>query len=554
MRRRLAILLLCLWSLPLLADCPGWSIPRAERELTALHQRLEAWNAAYRRDGSSPVSDAVYDQASARLSEWRRCFPDLLPAAPPSAGPTGELRHPVPQAGLPKLDGDTEVRTWLASHDHVWLQPKVDGVAVTLIYEAGRLVRAISRGDGERGQDWTARVRRLPDVPDRLPPSAPDRLVLQGELYRRLGGHVQAEAGSAGARSAVAGWLARERLADGPAAQIGLFVWGWPGGPATMAARLAGLEALGFADTALWSRPVATFAKVQRLREAWYRSPLPFATDGVVLKEGRRAAPGRREAAAWKYPAREALAEVRGVTFRVGRTGRITPLLHLVPVTLDGRTLRRVSVGSLERWRALDIRPGDRVIVALAGLTVPRLEGVAWRAAERPEVVPPPASEYHPLSCWQPLPGCEDQFVERLTWLGGERALDLPGLGPGTWRALVEAGQVEGLLDWLALSPRALAGADGIAEARAARLADAFRDARRRPFPAWLSALGPPPGWDAGDTPDWATLVSRSPAEWRALPGVGEARAEALSDFFAHPEVRRLALRLSAAGIAGFER
>ncbi|MDR5868428.1 NAD-dependent DNA ligase LigB [Halomonas koreensis] len=559
MRRRLALLLWAV-SLPLFAaDCPDWTAVRAERELAALHARLSAWNAAYRREGTSPVSDAVYDQAGARLDAWRNCFPDLAREARPStAGPAGELVHPVPQAGLAKLDDGAAVRAWLARRDDVWLQPKVDGVAVTLVYEGGRLVRAISRGDGRRGQDWTDRARGLPAVPERLPASAPERLVLQGELYRRLDDHVQAEAGSAGARGDVVGWLARERLDAARAARIGLFVWGWPDGPSTMAERLAGLEALGFPDTARWSRPVGDLDAVRARREAWYRGPLPFATDGVVLKQGRRPGIAARRAepprwaAAWKHPPREALAEVRGVAFPVGRTGRITPLLHLVPVELDGRTLRRVSVGSLERWEALDIRPGDRVVVALAGLTIPRLEGVAWRAAERAAVTPPGPDAHHRLSCWHPRPGCEGQFLARLAWLSGERALDIPGVGPGTWRALVAAGRVDGLLDWLALSPAALVTAEGIGEVRAARLASAFAAARSRPFAAWLAALGPPPGWESGAAPGWSALAARSPAEWRALPGVGAVRAEALGDFFSHPEVRRLAARLAEAGIAGF--
>ncbi|UYG07532.1 NAD-dependent DNA ligase LigB [Halomonas sp. M4R1S46] len=559
MARLLLLVLGCLLAAPLSAACPDWSSARAGRELAALHARLEAWNTAYRRDGRSPVSDAVYDQARGRLTAWRRCFPAQAPASlPATTGPAGELTHPVAQTGLAKLADRDAVRAWLARHGPAWIQPKVDGVAVTLLYERGRLVRAISRGDGRSGQDWTARARRLPGVPGRLPDGAPARVVLQGELYRRLDGHVQAERGGVGARSTVAGWLARERLDASLAGEIGLFVWGWPDGPATMQARLAGLAALGFPDTARWTRPVEGPAAAGRWREAWYRDPLPFATDGVVLKRGRRP-PGRDWrpappdwAAAWKYPPREALAAVRGVAFRIGRTGRITPLLQLRPVELDGRTIRRVSAGSLERWERLDIRPGDRVVIALAGATIPRLEGVAWRAAERPAVSPPDPAAYHGLSCWHPTPGCEQQFLARLEWLAGPEALDLPGLGPGTWRTLVAAGHLEGVLDWLALSPGALRRAEGIGEVRAGRLAAVFAAARRRSFAAWLAALGAPPGWDAGKAAGWTALAGRSEDEWRALPGVGPVRAEALRGFFAHPEVRRLGARLAAAGIDGF--
>lgn len=556
---RLVVLALWLfWPTTLLADCPDWSADRAERELTALHDRLAAWDRAYRRDSRSPVDDDIYDQARARLDAWHDCFPDIsVDPAPIPDLPPGELSHPVPQSGLVKLDDVVEAGAWLARREDVWLQPKVDGVAVTLVYEQGQLRRAISRGDGRSGHDWTAKVRFIPDVPERLPTQR--RVVLRGELYRRLDGHVQAERGAAGARSVVAGWLARESLGSDEASRIGLFVWDWPDGPETLPERLARLAEMGFPDTADWTLPAESLQTVLTQRDTWYNAPLPFATDGVVLKQSRR--PGgeaRTEAppdwaAAWKYPPRSVLARVRGVEFRVGRTGRITPLLHLVPVSLAGRTIRRVTAGSFGRWRTLDVRPGDAVIISLAGQTIPRLDSVAWRAVSRPEVTPPSTSDYHALSCWHPSPGCEDQFLERLAWLGSPEALDLAGVGIGTWRSLVEAGLVTDLLDWMSLSAESLEAASGIGEVRGRQLVGAFANARQRPFDAWVAALGAPPGALAGEEAEWTALASRDLAQWRALPEVGETRADALRDFFTDPEVRGLAERLGEAGIAGFQ-
>ncbi|MDN3520319.1 NAD-dependent DNA ligase LigB [Halomonas ramblicola] len=554
---RLLLVVGWLFSASVLAACPDPAPSAAE--FAALAQRIAEWDEAYYRRGESPVSDDVYDQARARLDEWRDCQPAIaLPEAAVPDRPGGEAAHPVPQTGLAKLPDAAAVGRWLERRDDAWIQPKVDGVAVTLVYRGGELVRAISRGDGRRGQDWTARVRRLPAVPQRLPEAVD--AVLQGELYRRLAEHVQAEAGDAGARARVTGLMARERLDDAAAAEVGLFVWDWPDGPATLRARLEGLAALGFADTVDFTHPVSDPAGVERRRDAWYRGPLPFATDGVVLRQASRpyGQAWRAEppawAVAWKHPPREALAEVRGVEFRVGRTGRITPLLHLLPVELEGRTIRRVGVGSLERWQALDIRPGDLVVIALAGLTIPRLESVAWRGVERPAVAAPDPRDYHALSCLRLTEGCEAQFLERLAWLSGADGLDLPGVGPGTWRALVDAGLVEGLLDWLALEGAELRQAHGVGEARAETLRQAFAAARSRPFAAWLAALGPPPGWDAGDTPDWATLAGRTGRDWRRRSGIGEERAEALVDFFAHPELRHLAARLGELSVAGFGR
>ncbi|HSH47137.1 MAG TPA: NAD-dependent DNA ligase LigB [Halomonas sp.] len=552
-------------------DCPDWSAARAGQEITALHARLTDWNRAYRQRGSSPVSDAVYDQARQRLDSWRGCFPAAsVGTAGIGLAAEGEVAHPVAHTGLAKLADEAAVRAWLKERVSeraaagIWVQPKVDGVAVSLVYRDGELVRAISRGNGWAGQDWTARALELPGIPNRLAAvqGLSRELVLQGELYRRESDHVQQRDGSAGGRGQVAGWLAREQLSPALAARIGLFVWDWPTGPKDMVQRLDGLAALGF-DTDEWTQRVGALSEVQTLRQRWYRGKLPFATDGVVLRQGRRSAAEQWRAeppswaAAWKHPAREALAEVRQVQFTVGRTGRITPVLALAPVALDGRRISRVSVGSLARWQALDIRPGDQVQLALAGLIIPRLEAVVWRASERPEVTAPDATRYHALSCWQPSAGCEQQFLARLEWLGGDRALGLDGVGPGTWQALIEAGLIDGLLDAFRLSEAELRRARGIGPARSQRLAQRFAAARQRPFGDWLEALGAPPGWrgalsDSPDDNSWATLAGRSTRQWQDLPGVGPVRAAALHDFFTHPQPNALARALAELGVAGF--
>lgn len=300
-------------------------------------------------------------------------------------------------------------------------------------------------------------------------PEAVD-LHLQGELYLRLKDHVQAKAGSANARGTVAGLLARKQLTGAQGNAIGLFVWGWPHGPEQQAERLAQLARLGFPDSQLYSIAIDTLEDAAHWREHWYRSALPFATDGVILRQGSRPPAERWQAkapywiAAWKYPYAQALAEVRDVRFRVGRTGRVTPVLHLLPVTLDDRRITQVSLGSLARWHTLDIRPGDQVAISLAGLTIPRLEQVVHRTVERQAIIAPAPDRYHAHSCWQASEGCDEQFIARLTWLGGKQGLALPRTGPGTWRRLVEAGLVTSMTDWLQLDAERLQQAPASAD------------------------------------------------------------------------------------------
>ena len=536
--------------------CPDWNPLQVATEVTQLRETLGHWDDHYHRQGIALVPDELYDQSRQRLEHLQQCF-GLATGPSPLASASGPLPHPVPHTGIDKLADRQAVQRWLAGKADVWVQPKVDGVAVSLIYRQGRLVQLISRGDGARGHDWSRHIPQLGAITRQLP--RPIDLQLQGELYLRLNAHVQAQAGSANARGTVAGLLARKQLSSEQGNAVGLFVWDWPNGPRQQAERLAQLAQLGFADSQRYSAAIDTLEEAADWREHWYRAALPFATDGVVLRQGSRPPAARWQAkapywiAAWKYPYTQAMTEVRDVRFRVGRTGRVTPVLQLLPVTLDDRRITQVSLGSLARWQSLDIRPGDQVAVSLAGLTIPRLKQVVHRAVERLPVSAPTPGQYHAHSCWQASAGCEEQFIARLTWLSGRQGLALPRTGPGTWRRLVAAGLVTSLSDWQQLGAHQLGQAKGISEATAAQLRSSFDAARTRPFAHWLRGLGAPIPSGMQVPGDWHVLAARTPADWQALPGIGEKRARQLAGFFAAEQVQAIATQLADAGIDGFQ-
>ncbi len=537
------------------ATCPNWPASQAQREITTLQKQINQWDDAYHREGRSLIADELYDQSVAQLNEWRACF--NLPSPPdPLRTAAGSVAHPIAHTGLDKIHKDEAVGAWLHDRKDVWIQPKVDGVAVTLIYRAGVLQQAISRGDGVSGQDWTASAKKIGAIPQRL--SQPLDLLVQGELYWRLSEHVQAQSGSVNARATVAGLMGRKSLDAKQASEIGLFVWDWPQGPAQLPKRIAALAALGFATTEPYSVPITEFAEAQKWRDHWYRSPLPFATDGVVLRQSQRPPAERWQARApywaiaWKYPFAQALAEVRKVNFKIGRTGRITPVLELKPVMLDDREIKRVSASSFKRWQELDIRPGDQVAISLAGLTIPRLDSVVLRATERADMNIPVADDFHALSCWQPTPGCESQFLARLTWLSGKQGLAMQNVGRGTWEKLLETRRVNNLLDWLTLDAPELANISGFGERSSARLLNSFNSARQRPFAQWLKALGMPPSGQAQLPDSWQALAQRDTEQWQAEAGIGPGRAAQLSAFFRDPQVLALSETLQAAAIDGF--
>lgn len=556
--RLLTCALIALYSLTSYATpCPDWPPVKARSEISSLHTQISRWNDSYHREGVSLVADELYDQSVERLAHLKSCFKTPQTSADnPLITAGGPQRHPIPHTGLNKLPDEIAVQAWLNGRTDLWIQPKVDGVAVTLVYEDGALAQVISRGDGVKGQDWSDKAQVIEAIPKHLPWQK--TLILQGELYWKLSGHVQADAGSLNARSKVAGLLARTSISEQEGANIGLFVWDWPDGPVSMRERLAGLRALGVDDSKDLSEPFESFAQAQKWREHWYRSPMPFATDGVVMRQGERPPVKRWQAkapywiAAWKYPFAQALAEVRAVNFNVGRSGRITPVLDLKPVQLDDRKISRLSVGSLQRWQELDIRPGDQVAVSLAGLTIPRLDGVVSRSVERAELNAPKTADYHALSCLQIAPACMDQFRARLIWLSGKKGLNLAGVGPGTWDKLIRAGRVEGLLDWMTLDSAQLGNIPGLGDRSSAKLLHVFQSAREQPFQVWLKAIGLPPtgGAQLGDR--WDELASRSAEQWQAEPGIGPGRAKQLLAFFQDPQVQILGTQLRSQGIDGF--
>ena len=552
--RLLIALVLSVLAFPAWAeDCPE----EARSQLGTLAEQIKLWDDSYHRLGQSPVSDELYDQARQRLARWQACFaPTQSTADNPLAGARGTRAHPVAHTGLEKLVDEEAAGEWLKTRQDVWVQPKVDGVAVTLVYREGRLSQLISRGDGLLGQDWTAAARKIQGIVQQL--AEPIDLVLQGELYWRLDDHVQSEHGGLSARSKVAGLMNRRQLSEAEAARVGLFVWAWPDGPADFSTRLATLARWGFTDSRRYSHPVQNLTEAAHWRSYWYNHPLPFASDGVVLHQALHAPANRWQASApywavaWKYPVTRALALVRKVQFKIGRTGRITPILELEPVRLDDRQIRRVSVGSLKHWHALDIRPGDQVSISLAGQVIPRLEQVILRNETREAVQVPDARNFHALSCWQLDPGCEEQLLARLTWLSSNQGLALPYMGRETWNTLIQAGLIAGILDWLTLDAAELANIDGFGDRRRARVLDSLQSARQRPFAQWLKALGVPPSARSDLEGGWQALAARDTQAWLAADGIGPGRAAQLSACFRDPQVQALAETLRVAGIDGF--
>lgn len=549
--------LMLLWCGYGAAVCPVWSQAKAEKEIASLSAQIKRWDDAYWKQGVSEVNDDVYDQLNARLTQWQRCFgndisANTLPAL------TGSVTHPVAHTGVRKVASKDALAQWMHGRTSLWMQPKVDGVAVTLVYRNGMLAQAISRGNGLKGEDWTAQVRLIPSVPKYVSGELANS-VLQGELFWLREGHVQRQMGGMNARAKVAGAMMRQKD-NAPLNQIGVFIWAWPDGPQMMQNALTALSQAGFTLTARYTVPVQTVEAVEKQRLAWQNAALPFATDGIVVRSsdvppGDSWLPGEGNwVVAWKYSPAAQVAEVRDIRFTVGRTGKISVVATLEAVQLDDKQVQRVSLGSVARWQRLDIAPGDQIQVSLAGQGIPRFDKVVWRGTDRqkPE---PPATRFHSLSCFYASPECMEQFFARLTWLSSKQVLNIEGLGESGWRTLWQAHQFEHLFSWLLLTQAQLQATPGFSSARGLALWHQFNLVREQPFIRWLMALGVPltqASLKAMGDVTWQKLSGRNAKDWQTLPGTGEEKARKIVAFIHDPGVAGLALWLGQQGVPGF--
>lgn len=551
------ISILC-WQSSVWAVCPAWSPARAQEEISRLQQQIKQWDDDYWKEGKSEVEDGVYDQLSARLTQWQRCFGseprDVM--MPPL---NGAVMHPVAHTGVRKMVDKNALSLWMRERSDLWVQPKVDGVAVTLVYRDGKLNKAISRGNGLKGEDWTQKVSLISDVPQTV--SGPlANSTLQGEIFLQREGHIQQQMGGINARAKVAGLMMRQDDSD-TLNSLGVFVWAWPDGPQLMTDRLKELATAGFTLTQRYTRAVKNADEVARVRNEWWKAKLPFVTDGVVVRgakepESRHWLPGQAEwLVAWKYQPVAQVAEVKAIQFAVGKSGKISVVASLAPVMLDDKKVQRVNIGSVRRWQEWDIAPGDQILVSLAGQGIPRIDDVVWRGAERTKPTPP-ENRFNSLTCYFASDVCQEQFISRLVWLGSKQVLGLDGIGEAGWRALHQTHRFEHIFSWLLLTPEQLQNTPGIAKSKSAQLWHRFNLARKQPFTRWVMAMGIPltrAALNASDERSWSQLLFSTEQFWQQLPGTGSGRARQVIEWKENAQIKKLGSWLAAQQITGFE-
>lgn len=585
-----------------------------QAEHAKLSAELAAHNEAYFGRDAPIISDADYDALRRRLLALEREHPGLSSpdgaTAKVGAGAASgfaKVTHRRPMLSLDNAFVDDDVRDFFASVRRflelapedplaVMAEPKIDGLSCALRYEAGVLVGAATRGDGAVGEDVTANVRTISDIPARLAGEGwPDVLEARGEVYMARAAFLamneaRAAAGEpvfANPRNAAAGGLRQLDPAITATRPLRFFAYSLGEISAPFATTHAGiLDAFR-----RWGLPVndlSTPCADAEAALAFYRAigdrraTLPYDIDGVVYKVDRldyqdrlgMVARSPRWATAHKFPAEQARTRLERITIQVGRTGALTPVAELAPVNVGGVIVSRATLHNEDEIARKDVRVGDLVIVQRAGDVIPQILGpvLSERPADSaPFQMPDRCPECDSLAtraegevarrCTGGLV-CRAQAVERLRHFVSRDAFDIEGLGEKHIKAFHEDGLITGPADIFRLDTAKLLTREGWKEKSAANLVAAIAARRRIPFERFIFALGIRQIGQAtakllarhyGSLDAWAAAMieARDPESeaWRdldAISGIGPSMAADLVGFFAEPHNRKILAELVA--------
>lgn len=576
------------------AACPELSGASARERLERLGEEIRYHDRLYYRELRPIIADAEYDRLFAELLRLEECFPALASPDSPTRRVAGaveerapKVAHARPMLSLASSAGPEAVEALLRRArkkgvpSRLLVQPKVDGVPVELVYAAGRLVSAATRGDGIRGEEVTARVREIRGIPRQLSGLFPARLVARGEIYADRPALAAALDPAEVEKYATRRHLtAATLLADIPDPRALAALRFFPfelvkaepaaAGVDSDRAALRLLSGWGFPVPLEHTHPAASFEEVRTVYREYlrHRDRQPFAIDGIVVKiddlAGRlRLGDGTREplwAAAWKFPPATARTEVLAIRWSVGRTGRRTPVADVAPFDLGGIRVRHVSLHSAAEIERLGLAVGDRIVVALAGDVVPQILEVVGRSpGSGPSPLPPPVLT-EPAACLTDATGCREQFLARTVHFVSNAGLDIPGLGRGQLQKLVEAGLVTALPDLFRLKAEDIAVLPGFGKGTAEKLTRAIANAaaRRPPLPRLLAALGIPgvgPAASRRLAEHFTTLdplLAADEERLAAIPGIGTAAAKNIRSFLNSPGGRSLLEDLRELGLIDF--
>lgn len=571
--------------------------------IDALRDELNRHNYNYYVLNAPEISDRDFDMLMKELEALEAAHPEHFDPDSPTRRVGSDIstgfeqaQHIYPMLSLANTYSIDDVDAWFKRTDEALMgqkstivgEMKFDGTGISLIYEHGRLVRAVTRGDGEKGDIVTDNVRTIRSIPLKLQGSGwPDFFEIRGEIvlpwaaFERLNAEREAagEPLFANPRNAAAGTLKLLNPAEVGRRGLDAYLY-YLLGPELPCDNhydnMMAAKSWGFKVSEAMTR-LNSLEEVDHFINYWdkARKELPVATDGLVFKvDSLRqqlnlgfTAKSPRWAVAYKFAAERALTRLRFVSFDVGRMGIITPVANLEPVLLSGTIVKRASMHNEDIMRTLDVHEHDMLYVEKGGEIIPKITGV--ELADRIEGEPPVKFVSHCPACGTPLVrvegeaawvcpnkyGCVPQIVGRIEHFVGRRMMNIDGIGEETAAALYAHGLATTPADLYDLDASDLMKLEGFGEKSAKRVIDGIAASREVPFERVVFALSIP---YVGETTakkvaraagDIDRLMGMSAAELASIEDVGPRIAATIEAFFADADNRRMVERLRAAGV-----
>ena len=571
----------------------------AQKEILKLRKEIEKNSKLYYVYDAPVISDYEYDMLMNRLKALEAEHPELITPDSPTQRVGGEalsqfepVQHQVPLESLTDVFSYDELFSFGermdsmlgSAHDYV-VEPKIDGLSMSLEYENGIFVRGATRGDGITGENVTENLRTVRSLPLRIE-NAPQRLIVRGEVYMsktvfeelNAQREIKGEALLANPRNAAAGSMRQldPKVAASRKLDIICFNLQYSSGEAyqTHAETLDAMKAMGF--------PVVPYSHYDNIRDCverieWLgenRGELPYEMDGAVIKinslsqrqELGSTAKAPRWAVAFKYPPEKKESKVLDIVVQVGRTGVLTPKVIVEPIRLAGTTVSAATLHNQDNIDRLDLRIGDTVLLQKAGEIIPEVLSV--NKAKRPEGTVPFVLPSVCPECGSPVvrdedgaalrctsPECPAQRLRNLAHFASREAMDIEGLGISVCESMIRAGLLTSAADLYYLKAEDIASLDRLGDKSAANLIRAIENSKQAGLARLLCAFGIRQVGQkaakvlAGYYPDLDSLMAADVESLTSIPDVGAITANYLIEWFDNPQSQHLIRRLRDAGV-----
>ena len=570
-----------------------------QKEINELRRKLNYYGKLYYVDDAPAISDYEYDMLMQQLKALEKEHPELItPDSPtqriggPALSKFEPVHHQVPLESLTDVFSVDELFAFgermdsmLPGHQSYTVEPKIDGLSMSLEYENGIFVRGATRGDGVTGEDVTENLRTVRSLPLRIE-NAPERLIVRGEVYMSRAvfnelnaqREINGEKLLANPRNAAAGSIRQldPKIAASRKLDIICFNMQYSSDDiyTSHAQTLDAMKAMGF--------PVVPYMKYDSIRDCverieWlgeHRDELPYDMDGAVIKidslEQRTAlgstAKAPRWAVAFKYPPEKKESRVLDVIVQVGRTGVLTPKVIVEPVRLAGTTVSAATLHNQDNIDRLDLRIGDTVVLQKAGEIIPEVLSV--NKDKRPEGTVPFVMPSVCPECGSPVvrdedgaalrctsPECPAQRLRNIAHFASREAMDIEGLGISVCESLINNGLVSSAADLYYLEQDKIAELERMGDKSAANLIAAIERSKSAGLARLLCAFGIRQVGQkaakvlAGSFEDLDALIAADAEQLTAIPDIGGITAGFITEWFSLPQSQHLIGRLRAAGV-----